>query len=104
MAQTDIFNGWTLFSNKGSAGYLEFKILNFGQRFFFIVRIYFGAQNFKKLLLYFTEMWRFNNFQNDGCSRILQPSRNLRENLTRSCRVIAKTMFSNMAYVSHLEF
>jgi len=33
MAQTDIFNGWTPFSNKASAGYLEFKILNFGQRF-----------------------------------------------------------------------
>ena len=37
-------------------------------------------------------------------SRILQPSRNLRESLTRSCRVISKTMFSNMTYVSHLEF
>jgi len=82
MAQTDIFNGWTPFYNKASAGYLEFKILNFGQKFFDIVRNYFGAQNFKKVLLHLTEMWRFNNFQNDGRSRILQPSRNLRENLT----------------------
>ena len=66
MAQADIFNGWTPFSNKASAGYLEFRILNFGQRFFVIVRIYFGVQNFKKVLLHFTEMWRFNNFQNYG--------------------------------------
>ena len=56
MTQADIFNEWTPFSNKASAGYLEFRILNFGQRFFVIARIYFGVQNFKKVLLYFTKM------------------------------------------------
>jgi len=56
MAQADIFNGLTPFPNKAFAGYLEFKILNFGQRFFVIARIYFGVQNFKKVLLYFTKM------------------------------------------------
>jgi len=56
----------TTFYNMASVRHLELKVFSFGQTISVIVLIHSSVQTFIKTWWYFTEIWRYNDFQDGG--------------------------------------